>query len=156
MKKNLLLVLSFTLLISCNNKKDNLKSINDKDIIEYNDSLNIINETMINKDKIKEYFKNYIETDVDQDYYISEENVRLAMPIIYTSLKNNGFAFLDSARFYNRIDEIFSINENTKNPLIINHSNFYTYIDPNCGLSDPKDIALVEYLNSNNIYIIKV
>ncbi len=116
----------------------------------------------INEKKIREYFAEYINIPIPEEgddgieYYMSEEDLKIVIPIIYNNLKRNEFQFISDEKFQDKLKNIFGITLNTESQQLINHTDFISYVVP--PSYDPsrtvKDIASVEFLY-HNIFFIK-
>jgi len=129
---------------------------------------NTINQTdmdtlVINEKKIREYFDEYVNVPIpenaedEKEYYISEEDFKIVIPLIYNSLKRNGFRFISDSAYQEKLKDIFGITPNTKSKQLINHTDFMSYIvvSPYDSSLTAKDIALIEFFYGNVFFIKK-
>ncbi|WP_238640241.1 hypothetical protein [Chryseobacterium elymi] len=162
MKNYLLLIIliGFTNLHSCQkNRSNNTLSSNNKQ----SDTIKKINMT-IDEDAIKELYKrhqspaNKGEHEEEEDFYITEKDVDLMIPVLAQGLRENGFKALNNEEYRAKLKEIFNISDNQNCPILFQHQNFSTYVIQDCKhmtTSDCNENAkLMEFLYDNNVFFI--
>lgn len=162
MKNYLLLIIliGFTNLHSCQkNRSNNTLSSNNKQ----SDTIKKISMT-IDEDAIKELYKrhqspvNKGEHEEEEDFYITEKDVDLMIPVLAKGLKENGFKALNNEEYRAKLKEIFNISDNQNCPILFQHQNFSTYVIQDCKhmtTSDCNENAkLMEFLYDNNVFFI--
>jgi len=155
----ILLYISFINLYGCN-KIEQSHQVKDKMYIDTIKSPSM----KIDEQAIKNYYKKSISgisqgTEEEEDYYVTEKDVDLMIPVLLEGLKNNGFKFLDREAYRDKLKEIFNISYDTKCSAIFRHSIFFTYVVQDCkqmgmNLTDCNENAkLMEFLYDDNVFL---
>lgn len=155
----ILLYVSFINLYGCN-KIEQSHKVKEKMYVD-----TIKNPNMkIDEQAIKNYYKKSLsggsQGEEEEDYFVTEKDVDLMIPVLLEGLKNNGFKFLDKEAYRNKLKDIFNISYDTKCPGIFRHSNFFTYVVQDCkqmgmNLTDCNENAgLMEFLYDDNVFFV--